>query len=125
MIQLDPFELLEPVNTDGMKEIWRGRHLDQDVEIAVKIILPQRENSPENTDDFTALFANEVEAVASLHHPGIVYIYDYGKISSATATASEERLRRGSPYLIMELAKHGSLFEQPRPTNWLELRHIL
>ncbi|MFU8805707.1 MAG: serine/threonine-protein kinase, partial [Bradymonadaceae bacterium] len=104
-----------------MGEIWQGRHLEQDVQIAVKVVRHQAERSK----DFEALFVSEVEAVASLHHPSIVCVHDYGKITRAAAAASGERLIAGSPYLVMELAGHGSLHDRPRPESWPELRHIL
>ncbi|MBA2660832.1 MAG: protein kinase [Bradymonadaceae bacterium] len=121
LITIGAFELVSVIGQGGMGEIWRGRHLDQNVEVAVKVMSASMANSTKHEQ----LFASEVRAVASLHHRGIVRVYDHGKITAAAARVSQGTLAEGSPYLVMELAEGGSLVDRPRPTHWPALMHIL
>ncbi|MBA2660834.1 MAG: serine/threonine protein kinase [Bradymonadaceae bacterium] len=121
MIAIGPFELITIIGQGGMGDIWRGRHLDQNVEVAVKVMSASMANLKKHEQ----LFASEVRAVASLHHRNIVRVYDHGKISRAAADASSGQLSVDSPYLVMELAAGGSLADRPRPTSWPALMHIL
>jgi eukaryotic-like serine/threonine-protein kinase len=120
MTRLGPFELNEVIGRGGMGEIWRARHLDGGVDVAVKIMRAP----PGGDDTYQRLFGREVRAVASLHHPGIVRIHDYGAIPEAAAAACDE-LWAQSPYLVMELAEGGSLVDWPRPSSFTQLVDVL
>ncbi|MCB9679078.1 MAG: protein kinase [Alphaproteobacteria bacterium] len=120
-IELGPFALQRPVGKGGMGEVWRGYHTEQDVPVAVKVMTAKVFQQTENHDRFR----NEVRAVARLDHPGIVWVFDYGEVSAAAATASGGRLVAGSPYLAMEYAGNGTLASLRRPLAWPELRSIL
>lgn len=45
--------------------------------------------------------------MSSLHHPGVMRLFDYGRIAPEVEVASQELLRAGCPYLVMELAAVG------------------
>jgi serine/threonine protein kinase/tetratricopeptide (TPR) repeat protein len=120
-IRLGPFELLEPIARGGMAEVWRGIHLSQSIPVAVKVITSTRAREQE----FLNAFKTEVQAVARLHHPSIVLIFDHGEVTPEAAVASNGRLLERSPYLAMELASWGSLDRVRLPLRWDDLLRIL
>lgn len=66
--------LQAPLGEGGMATLWRA--LDQQLgrEVAVKLLRPQYSADP----GFAARFRQEARAAASLSHPNIVSVYDYG-----------------------------------------------
>ncbi len=103
-----------------MGEVWRGRHLGQDVPVAVKVITRARARQGR----FVDAFRQEVEAVARLNHPGIVNIYDYGLVSPQAQRSSRGRLTAGSPYLVMEWLE-GKQVLAWKPRSWGAVKQIL
>src|SRR5687768_1612174 len=76
-----------------MGEVWRGTDTVLGRSVAVKLL------KAEYADDatFRSRFETEARHAASLHHPGVAAVYDFGE---AGATAGSEVHR---PYLVMEL----------------------
>lgn len=68
------YELLEQIGEGGMSRVYRGRDRVLDRVVAVKLL---REEYGAD-QGFVARFYREARAVASLTHPNIVDIYDYG-----------------------------------------------
>ena len=120
MFTIGPFTLLEPIGRGGMCEVWKGRHTEKQIDVAIKIILEENAKSSR----FISSFRNEVRAVAGLHHPGIVMVFDYGQIPKETEEQSEGKLLANSPYLIMELA-NGTLKPFCGRLPWSHLKPIL
>ena len=121
-IPLGPFQLERPIGRGGMGMVWLGHHLEQQVPVAVKVITGRAASSPE----YQAAFAREVQAAAQLEHPGIVWLYDYGRIPKAAARASDFQLVEGSPFLVMEYASQGTLRHvAAEGLPWPELRSVL
>ncbi|QDG54673.1 hypothetical protein FIV42_29200 [Persicimonas caeni] len=120
-IQLGPFVLDKVIGRGGMGEIWKGVHLTQRVPVAVKVVTEQGARR----DDYLRQFRNEIRAVAGLDHPGVIIVFDHGEISRDAAHASGENLTAGSPYLVMEYAKHGALDRYVSGMNWPIARHII
>jgi serine/threonine protein kinase/tetratricopeptide (TPR) repeat protein len=105
-----------------MAEVWSGVHAAQEVPVAVKVMTGDR--ARETT--FQAAFRNEVQAVASLNHPGIVLVFDHGEITAAAEEVSRGLLTAGSPALAMELADGGTLGGLfASGIAWGELRQVL
>jgi serine/threonine-protein kinase len=104
-IRLPPFELKNICGRGGMAEVWRAVHIEQGIPVAVKVMTDDHAREPH----FVQAFANEVRAVARLHHPSIVTVLDFGVIDDEAEAASSGRLRSGSPYLAMEYASGGTL----------------
>lgn len=121
MIRLGPFGLLEPIARGGMAEVWRGVHMRQQIPVAIKVITSSRARE----EEFLHAFKTEVQAVARLHHPSIVMIFDHGEVTAEAALTSRGRLIEGSPYLAMELASWGSLDRVRLPLRWDDLLRIL
>ncbi len=100
-----PFRLLERIGTGAMGEVWRGRHHEQQTEVAVKVIRTDEANS----DGFRRAFRHEVRSMAAMDHPFIARVLDYGEMDEAAEDQSLGHLQKGSPYCVMELARFGSL----------------
>ncbi|WP_248965732.1 serine/threonine-protein kinase [Sphaerisporangium perillae] len=58
----------------GMGEVWRGEDTVLARTVAVKVLLPGRMDDP----GFAARFQGEARAMATINHPGVVDVYDYG-----------------------------------------------
>jgi tetratricopeptide (TPR) repeat protein len=120
-IQLGPFELDKIIGRGGMGEIWKGVHRTQRVPVAVKVLTAEGARR----DDYIRQFRNEIRSVAGLDHPGVVLVFDHGEIDEAAAEASGEILVAGSPYLVMEYARHGALDRYVWGMNWPVTRHVV
>jgi len=120
-IPLGPFDVIEPIGKGGMAEVWRGVHRTQNVPVAIKFVTGPWATNPM----YIETFRNEVRAIAGVDHPGIVMIYDHGEVSEETWAESGGKLRRGTPYIVMELASGGALDEVPIPLDWPDLKRVL
>jgi serine/threonine protein kinase len=83
--QLGPYRLLDLLGAGGMGEVYRARDTRLDREVAVKV-LPQH-----MADDPLALgrFRREAKAIASLSHPNIVSIFDFGRFDDTAYLVTE------------------------------------
>ncbi|MFT4626541.1 MAG: hypothetical protein ACI8PZ_005218 [Myxococcota bacterium] len=118
---MGPFELLRPLASGGMGQVWRGTHRPTGLPVAVKV-LPAGRTGPR----FAEAVAREVRVVAGLDHPHIVVIVDQGTLSPTAAAASEGRVAAGSPAFVMELAA-GTLEDwlADRYPSWADVRQVL
>ena len=80
------YRLLELLGQGGMATIYRARDAQLERDVAVKLLRPEYGQDP----DFLARFRDEARAVASLSHPNIVPVFDFGEDASG-------------PYIVMEL----------------------
>lgn len=66
------YELLDPIASGGMAQVWRGRDLSLNRPVAVKVLHPHLA-----TDQaFVTRFRREALASARLSHPSIVAVFD-------------------------------------------------
>lgn len=84
--KLGRFEVVERVGAGGMGEIYRARHEELDLDVAVKV-LPKSSAVDETA---RKLFHKEARTLAKLKHPHIGSIHDFGTVD-------------GADYLVMEL----------------------
>lgn len=119
-IRLGPLLLTRPIGQGGMGTVWHARH-PEGVDVAVKVLRPEFAADPELMD----AFKHEVRAVASLDHPGIVRVFDYGVVPEAVARASGDRMSSQSPWLAMEYAEGGTLGDRGAVGSWPELRDLV
>lgn len=120
-LSLGAFELTQLLGRGGMGEVWRGLHRRQGVEVALKLITSDRTTE----DRYHAAFRAEVQAMATLHHPGIAMVLDYGRVDPAAAEKSRGRFEVDAPYLAMELAD-GSLDQFTQKIgDWEDVLDIL
>jgi len=82
------YRLTDRIAAGGMGEVWRGEDELLNREVAVKLLPTGRAGD----ESFLARFRAEARYAASLSHPGIARVYDYGESSEF-----------GGAYLIMEL----------------------
>jgi eukaryotic-like serine/threonine-protein kinase len=91
-LRIRQFELREVIASGGMGTVYRAFDLTLERLVAVKFL------KRELADDKLVLesFHREARAGASLNHTNIIHIYSFDD-------------HEGQPYLVMELADHGSL----------------
>ena len=82
------YRLTDRIAAGGMGEVWRGQDDLLNRAVAVKLLPTGRAGD----EAFLARFRAEARYAASLSHPGIARVYDYGESSEF-----------GGAYLVMEL----------------------
>src|SRR5580704_13051996 len=68
---LGPFEILAPLGSGGMGEVYRARDTKLKRDVALKVLPDSLAGDPERM----ARFQREAEMLASLNHPNIATIY--------------------------------------------------
>jgi eukaryotic-like serine/threonine-protein kinase len=86
------YRLDELLGRGGMSEVWLAEDLELGRRVAIKLLAPNADN---------ARFEREARAVASLAHPNVTQLYDYGE--------SDDR-----PYIVLEYLPGGTLEERLR-----------
>src|SRR3954465_10499191 len=84
------YELEQLLGRGGMSEVYRAQDRELGRKVALKLLA---------RDADTARFEREARAVASLGHPNITQLYDYGQ-------------DEGRPYMVLELVPGGTLEER-------------
>ncbi len=79
------YRLIELLGTGGMATIYRATDTGLGRDVALKLLRPEYLRDP----DFSARFRQEAQAAASLSHPNIVTVYDYGEDPSGPFIAME------------------------------------
>jgi serine/threonine protein kinase len=97
--QIGRYEIIALIKGSGMGRVYRalqpslsgtagrGRH------VALKVMGDAEDGAPQ---DFFQRFGREIDALASLSHPNIVHLFDWGE-------------HEGRPFLVMELVDGASL----------------
>jgi serine/threonine protein kinase/Tol biopolymer transport system component len=94
--RVGPYELIRPLGSGGMAEVWLARRADGAFRREVALKLPMLNQL---RGDLEARFALERDILASLEHPHIARFYDAGVDPNA------------SPYLAMEYVQGQPLTE--------------
>src|SRR5258708_7625336 len=90
--RLRQFELREIIASGGMGTVYRTFDVMLEREVALKLLKREMAEDKQVLESFY----REARAGASLNHTNIIHIYTFDEIN-------------GQPYLVMELADHGSL----------------
>ncbi len=115
-IVLGDYVLTEVVAKGGMAEVWRAAHTELNTPVAVKLIKDQAVARE--------VFEREVQTVASLNHPGVIRIFDYGLVDEETAIQTRGKFPEHCPWFAMELAEMGTLQDSP-PRDYEALYHVV
>ncbi|GCE08723.1 serine/threonine protein kinase [Dictyobacter aurantiacus] len=106
-IYLGRYRLQQQLGSGGMGEVYLADDTRIKRRVAVKVV---RNDSPmyrasENVQKSTQLFEREMHAIASLDHPAILPLFDYGEqdVNGATLT-----------YMVMPYRPEGSLYQWVR-----------
>jgi eukaryotic-like serine/threonine-protein kinase len=91
------YELESRIATGGMGEVWRANDTVLGRRVAVKLL------KAEYADDatFRSRFETEARHAASLHHPNVAAVYDFGEAQPGGQSGTGSDVAR--PYLVMEL----------------------
>jgi len=87
LVVADKYELLRPLGSGGMGEVWVAHHLSLDIDVAVKFIGDA--SGPEA--GLAERLLEEARNTARLGHPAIVRALDFGHTD------------RGDPFIVLEL----------------------
>ena len=66
--KLGPYEIIAPIGTGGMGEVYRARDSRLDRNVAIKV----------SHENFSDRFEREARLIAALNHPNICHLYDVG-----------------------------------------------
>ena len=93
------YRLTGRIAVGGMGEVWRGTDELLGRAVAVKLL----SDAHAADEQFRARFRAEARYAASLSHPGIARVYDYGE--SAARPSDGGRPTAATAYLVMELVE--------------------
>jgi eukaryotic-like serine/threonine-protein kinase len=91
----DRYELHQLIAAGGMGQIWRGTDVALHRPVAVKVLRSEYTGDPSFLDRFRA----EAQHAASLSHPNIAAVFDYGEEIAQDGTGET------MAYLVMELVE--------------------
>ncbi len=83
--KLGNFEILEPIGSGGMGEVYRARDSRLKRDVAIKVLPRAFARDAERL----ARFEREARAASALNHPNIVCVYDIGRADDTAWIASE------------------------------------
>lgn len=89
------YQLLQPLGSGGMSSVFRAVHLENGLEVAVKVLPRSLAKNPVTLQRFL----REARSAESLEHPGVVAIYDRG-------------VDQGRHYLVLEYMAGGDLHDK-------------
>jgi serine/threonine-protein kinase len=87
------YRLESRIATGGMGEVWRATDTSLGRLVAVKVLKNEYADDPQ----FRARFGTEARHAASLVHPGVASVYDFGEAAAVDGSGMPR------PFLVMEL----------------------
>ena len=108
----DRYNNYEELGKGGMAVVYKAHDTRLDRDVAVKLIRMD-EFPSKHQERLLERFKREARVSASLNHPNIVKVLDYGE-------------EDGSPFLVMELVTGGTLKRRMgKPISWQEAARLL
>ncbi|MCC6354597.1 MAG: serine/threonine protein kinase, partial [Verrucomicrobiae bacterium] len=95
--RLGGYEIERLIGRGAMGSVYRARQISLDRAVAIKLLIPYLASQPE----LLARFFREAKAAASINHPNLVQVYDFGEAD-------------GTYFYVMELIEGLSLGEYLR-----------
>jgi len=89
------YRLMRRIAVGGMGEVWEAADTRLARRVAIKVLKAELSGSPE----FLQRFRIEARTTASLNHPGIAAVHDYGETSAVPDGPAD------TAYLVMELVE--------------------
>ncbi|MGH4025249.1 MAG: serine/threonine-protein kinase, partial [Pseudonocardiaceae bacterium] len=93
------YRLGRRIAVGGMGEVWEAEDTRLGRQVAVKVLKPELSGDPE----FRARFQTEARMTASLNHPGIAAVHDYGETDVVRSGTHSAHTDPHTAYLVMEL----------------------
>src|SRR5438094_2111939 len=113
--RLGPYEIVAPLGSGGMGEVYRARDTRLGREVAVKILPRELSADPK----LRIRFEREAKAISSLSHPNICALHDVGEV-----VRGNTRIQ----YIVMEYLEgktlEASLTSGPLPIDQVVERGI-
>src|SRR5689334_11599696 len=91
-VRLGPYEIVAPLGSGGMGEVYRARDTRLDRTVAIKVLPSEFASDPQLRDRFD----REARAISSLNHPHICTLHDVGH-------------ERGLDFLVLEYLEGATL----------------
>jgi serine/threonine protein kinase len=86
------YEIVQPLGSGGMGEVYLARDLRLDRLVAIKIVAPNVAGDADRLERFT----REAKTASSLNHPNIAHVYEIGEWN-------------GVPFIVMEYVRGEAL----------------
>ena len=106
------YRLNHLIAVGGMGEVWAADDIRLARVVALKILRPELTGDQE----FVERFRTEARITASLNHPGIAQVYDYGEEAAADEPA---------PYIVMQYVEGTSLWQVLRERRTLPATEVM
>lgn len=94
---LGKYQLLEILGQGGMGSVWLAKNRTLDLDVAFKVMRTELAELAEEIEGIAERMLQEARAAASVGHPAIVKVFDFGFTE------------RGDPFIVMEVLKGESL----------------
>src|SRR6266705_4225479 len=104
--------LQQLIGQGGMGAVYQAQQSRPRRQVAVKVLLPSTTLKPQHLAAFLERFRRETDAAASLEHPNIMPVYEYGE-------------RNGLAYLVMPYVSGGTLRDVMEREGTLALSKIV
>ena len=106
---LGNFKIVAQLGVGGMGVVYAAEHTLIGKKAAVKVLLPRFSQNA----DIVQRFFNEAKTAATLQHPGIIDVFDYGKLPT------------GEAYLVMDFLQGESLTERLKRDGVVPLAQLV
>jgi serine/threonine protein kinase/Tol biopolymer transport system component len=93
--RLGPYEIVEPLGSGGMGDVYRARDTRLERQVAIKVLAPEFLEDAERKQRFQ----REAKTISSLSHPNICTLFDVGE-------------QEGTDYLVMEYLEGETLADR-------------
>src|ERR1700719_3337659 len=99
--QIGNYRILAEINSGSFGSVYQGKHVifEDDPIVAIKLLHTALNSPHEHTE-----FIKEAQVLKKLQHPNILHILDAG-------------FQDGTPYLVTEYARGGSLRDRLKQSN--------